>query len=114
MPAGPLGAQTIVVWHAPSTQDAYGNMVLDWRSAVPTTVEGCSVQPLTGDEQQPTGRDALTVALLLLAPAHSLIEGVDRIEHGRDTYEVDGPVERWPDPAGGTSHLQCRLRLVEG
>ena len=102
-----LGYHTVTVLRATSTEDAYGNQTPSWATATPTTIGGCSVQPVQGDEQT-VGRETVVSRWRLFAPPTADVQATDRVIHDADVYEVDGEVQRWDFPP--MSHLTCLLR----
>lgn len=102
-----LGPHAVVVLRATSTEDEYGNPVDQWDTAAERVVEGCSVQPVQGDEAT-VGRETIVSRWRVYAPVDADIEATDRLRYAEAVYEVDGEVQRWdfsPLP-----HLTCLLR----
>lgn len=102
-----LGPHTVTVLRATSADDDYGNPTSNWNTAGETTVSGCSVQPVQGDEET-VGRDTIVSRWRLYAPADADLKGSDRVRYAGDTYEVDGEVQRWDFPP--LSHVTALLR----
>ncbi len=112
----PLGPDTVTVrrpWR--TVPDEYGNQVPDWHNAADTILTGCMVQPLAGDEQLPTGRDAIATVWQLFAPGGpDTLRATDRVVYRGVVHEVDGEVSVWLTPWGSPNHVQCRLKVVRG
>jgi hypothetical protein len=102
-----LGAHTITVRRAVSAEDAYGNAERNWATATSVTVTGCSMQPVTGQEQT-VGQDTIVSRWQLFAPDGTDLLATDRVEFNGDAYEVDGEVQRWGFPP--LSHITALLR----
>lgn len=102
-----LGAHTVTVVRATTTEDSYGNPVRNWGAASQSAVSGCSVQPVEGDEQT-VGRNTVVSRWRLYAPPSTDLLASDRVVYDGDTYEVDGEVQRWDFPP--LSHITALLR----
>lgn len=100
---------------APLVTDEYGTpgTERDWANAVPTVVEGCSVQPVQGSEYD-QGREALTVRWRVYAPAGTVVTGDMRATYRGDTYDVDGDGQAWPSATGALDHVQVLLERSRG
>lgn len=101
-----LGTDTITVLRAtPGAEDDFGNPT----SGVPvgTTVLGCSVQPIEGDEAT-VGRDTVVSRWRVWAPVGTDLKATDRVRYDGDVYEVDGEVQRWD--SGTLPHVTALLR----
>lgn len=109
-----LGTQKIDIIRPGTTIDPYGNTIPDWATAVTRFVSGCQVQPFVGDETRTAGRDTVTTAWQLFAPASVDLSPLDRVVHDGLTYEVDGEISRWSTPWGVPAFIQARLRRVIG
>jgi hypothetical protein len=105
------GGQSItLVRRVESGRDAHGNPVY---TQTRSTVGGCSVQPLTSSEQL-AGNVQVQGRWRLFAPAGLDLDGIDAIESGGLTFEVDGEAQEWPDLAGRRDHVEVFLRRVTG
>lgn len=103
-----LGPHTVVILRAGTKPSGYGNRTEpDWDDPVPTTVEGCSVQPANTSEFT-TDRDSFTTRHVAFLPASTDVRSTDRAIWNGDTYEVDGDVLTWD--YGPLSHLVINLR----
>lgn len=100
-----LGQHVITVRRATTTEDEYGNPAPT--GELVTTVEGCSVQALSGTEVT-VGRDTIVSRWQVFAPPSADVTATDRVEWAGDTYEVDGEVQRMDFPP--LSHLYFFLR----
>lgn len=105
-----LGKHTVTVERAAFIADAFNNQTRDWPNAVPHTVTGCSVQPLTGPEVI-VGRDTIVSRWQIFAPPGADLLATDRVVYAGDTYDVDGEVQRYDFPP--LSHLVALLRRNE-
>lgn len=107
-----LGGQAITVLSAATVTDEYHNEMPDWANPTSATVTGCSVQP-GGGAQEVTDREAITTLFTVWAPLTAPIVDGDRVTYAGETYDIDGPVERW---AVGTrlDHLVIRLKEITG
>ncbi len=75
-------------------------------------IEGCSVQPETGQEIL-DGRTVIVTRQRWLGPYDPEVKGSDRIRHNGVTYKVAGSVERWRDPIGaGLDYQTCLLEAL--
>lgn len=101
-----LGPHTVVILRATVTEDAHGNPIRNWGSATETTVTGCSVQPIVGDEAT-VGRDTIVSRWTLYAPDGVDLVASDRVRYDGAVYDVDGEVQRWGFPP--LSHLVALL-----
>ena len=105
------GGQTIViVRRVESGRDSHGNPVY---AVTRTPVGGCSVQPLTSNEQLAAGAQ-VHGRWRLFAPAGLNLDGIDAIEANGRTYEIDGEAQEWPDLEGRADHVETFLRRVTG
>jgi hypothetical protein len=103
--------ETVDVLEAPPLTDRYGNTTaLDWDSPVVTTVTGCRVQPVPGDEVL----DRLTRRWVLFAPLGTALVSANRIRWNGTLYDVTGEVRRWASPSGALAHIEADLQRVEG
>lgn len=76
-------------------------------------IAGCSVQP--GASAESTDRGELLVSgVTLYAPPGTDLAATDRVRWLGDVYEVDGTPDEWHDQGGTPSHVQARLKLVQG
>lgn len=115
--------QTVTVIR-PAWRMERGNRLPDWKNATNTTVTGCRVQPMQGEEilfsgsastEGGTARDARLFRYKLFAPIGADIDARDRVSvGGTDVYEVDGPPQPWPGPTGIIAHQEARLKRVDG
>jgi hypothetical protein len=96
----------------PSWADDHGASVRDWDNTTTHTVTGCSVQPVTGSEDEINRAISVTTVALLYAPAAADIADTDRIRFGGVTFEVEGSVRRFT--TGVLDHLEVSLRFVSG
>lgn len=72
-------------------------------------LEHTSSQEITDD------RDTRVSDWLVVLPATAALTALDRVQEGGRTFEVVGAPERVYNPRTGvTSHVEARLRLVEG
>jgi len=92
--------------------DAWGDSRVDWANPQSLTIEGCSVQPIPGDENVLT-RDSVTSRWNLFLPLDADVRSSDRVRHRGVVYEVDGSVQEWPDFFGHGYKIAV-LKLVEG
>ncbi|TDD54585.1 hypothetical protein E1286_05185 [Nonomuraea terrae] len=93
-----------------SGRDAHGNPVY---TQTRTAVSGCSVQPLTTNEQLAAGAQ-VQGRWRLFGPAGLNLDGIDAIEVNGRTYEIDGEAQEWPDLSGRADHVEAFLRRVTG
>lgn len=86
---------------------------------VPTRVEslrpvsGCSVQPLSTDEEL-SNVDRVTTRWRLIAPANTALSVTDAVVSQGLLYEIDGDPQLWTDIRGQPHHLECLLRRATG
>ena len=106
-----FGPHTVTILRAPQVPGDYGTGTqADWPNAVEATVEGCSVQPVSGDEYN-VDRDSTLSRWQAWLPPEADVTSTDRITWAGDTYDVDGEVQRWDYPP--LSHLVVNLRRSE-
>lgn len=101
---------TVEVLEAAIVTDRYGNESLDWSDPTVTSVDGCRVLPVPGDELL----DRVTTRLVLYAPAGTPLTPASRVRAGSVTYDVTGEVRFWPSPSGALAHIEADLSRVEG
>lgn len=111
--------QSVVRVRAPLVTDRYGNRKRDWGNAEHINVSGVNVQPSPSrsDSSEETLDRQTTVTGWVLQTAEGVdldLLATDRIQYDGMTLEVEGKVERWPDPFGpGVHHVEARLKEVE-
>jgi hypothetical protein len=106
-----FATQTIAVVR-PAWLDDHGTSVRDWDHTTSHTVTGCSVQPVTGSEDEINRAISVTTVALLFAPADADIADTDRIRYGGTTFEIEGSVRRYE--TGVLDHLEISLSIVTG
>lgn len=72
--------------------DTHGNVTQTWTDHL--TIDGCSVQPVTGSEFN-EGRQTVITRWRWFGPVDADVTSVDRIVFEGDTFEVDGSVMKW-------------------
>lgn len=100
----------VTVQNATVTEDAYGNLIPNWGTAV-ETVEPAHVHPASSDETVVNENTVVTrwkVTLLPLTAATAL----SRVEWRGDLFEVDGDVMPAIDQRGRIHHCSAFLRMV--
>lgn len=105
--------QVVTRLRAPLGTDEYGNRARAWEDAATAELAGFSVQPLGGEEET-TDRQTVVTRAQLWGPSGTDLESTDRVVAEGVTYEIDGPVHRWPAPGGGEHHINANLRKVVG
>ena len=107
-----IANETVIRLRATATDNGYGDSGLDWTAPATLSIEGCSVQPLDGQEVL-LDRDAVVSRWKLYAPLTADITSTDRIRHRGVDYEVDGSIQDWPD-IFGMGYRQAILRKAVG
>lgn len=102
--------ETIEVLAAAAVTDRYGNDALDWADPDVTTVSGCRVMPVPGEEVL----DRLTRRWMLFAPPDTALVSANRVRVNGITFDVSGEVRRWSSPSGALAHIEADLERVEG
>lgn len=106
-----LGTQSITLLQpGDRTKDEFGNWVDGPPVEVPVT--GCSVQPAPGGELL-GNRDQLTTAYIVWMPMTPRVNDYAQVVFDGDTYELDGPVERWA-VGSPLDHQVLNLRRRDG
>jgi hypothetical protein len=108
-----LHTETITVL-TPGEKDERGVTVPDWDEATETEEDGWNIQPTGGSEDAMLGRQELTERFRALGPYGSILTADCRVIYGGVTYEVDGPVGRWPSATGALAHVETTLKRVTG
>lgn len=110
----PLGNTTITIRNAPLVADPRtGNLRRSWDQATETTLAGCWVQPIGGEEMT-QDREHSRTNLRLFAPFSDDLQTTSRVEVDTVTYEVNGEPQRWPGPGGGWHHVEADLKRLTG
>lgn len=107
--------ETVTRLRAPYIVDRYGNetSTRDWSLASELPIEGCSIQPMAGDEIL-GDRDARLNRWILYGPENIDVVATDRIRHKGDTYEVKSPSRRWTGATGNLDNTQLELERLDG
>jgi len=92
------------------TVDDHGESIPDWSDAAEAEIDGCIVQPLTGEELL-LNRDANKTLLKLWAPAGTDLLRTDRVKVGDHTYEVSD-IQEWS--GNRLKYLSALLTRWEG
>lgn len=105
--------QSGVRQRATTSTNARNDEVLSWANPATVTISNVRLQPLKAEEIRP-GRTGQVVTHRLLAPYGSDILHADRWVQGGVTYEVDGDGLNHNSPSRVASHMEARLRRVDG
>lgn len=109
-----VGSETVEVLDAPLVErDRYGGTVRDWDNATTTQVRWCSIQPMSGTEQN-LDREFTATHVRLFAPYDAPVSASSRVRYDGRTFEVDGEPELWREATGAKSHLQATLKILKG
>ena len=96
-----------------TTTDRHGNEIPDWGNSADLPIGGCFVQGGVSQELL-GGRDAITVAWTVYAPAGVDVTGTDEITWQGTRYPINGEPMRIQSPTGALSHTVIELRRVNG
>ena len=110
-----IANQTIQVAR-PITKTVHGSEVADWSQEPEeiVTVNGCSVQPMAGDEDR-AHRDQLGARIRLFTPSGVVIGALDRVwlpDHPGESFRAVSEAMVW-NP-GFLAHTQFLLAAWEG
>lgn len=100
----------VTVLNATATEDAYGNLILNWGAAV-ETVEPAHVHPASSDETVVNEDTVVTRWKVTLSPV-TVATALSRVEWRGDTFEIDGDVMPAIDSRGRIRHCSAFLRMV--
>ncbi len=95
-----------------TTTDSHGNDVRDYGAGATRTEMRAWMQQDRRTEPRTDGRDPLEQAWLMVTNDDD-VQGLDRVEWGEQTFEVEGPPEPVHTPAG-YHHTESTLRAVAG
>lgn len=104
---------SITVARAGVTTDRYGNTAEDWSNPATHVVDGCILQPMSGEETLSLQGNRVISRWTLDAPADADITAADRILYRGEVYTVDGDVGVWDSPTRQLDHLEAILQRVE-
>lgn len=106
-----IGRQAVTIVHrTDGPPDALG---VPTRVETETAVTGCSVQPLSTDEQL-SDVDEVITRWRLYAPAGLPMTAIDAVIFDGARYEIDGDPQTWSDLGGRPHHVECYLRRATG
>lgn len=106
----PLGYDTITIVHrSDGPPDDLGVATV---TETQTVVTGCSVQPLSTEEEL-SDVDRVVTRWRLFAPPDTVLTATDAVLVAGVLYEVDGDPQVWTW-AGTPHHLVCLLRRATG
>lgn len=97
----------------PSWVSDRGRLVADFTAPTSTVYDGCSVQPMAGEELHDERQGAVS-RMRLIGPSTMALTHHDRVVHDSLTYDVEGPPQHWPSPTGSLDHVEATLRRVDG
>jgi hypothetical protein len=83
------------------------------RTWSPSTVPGCSFQPVSATEAN-SNVDLTVTMWRLYAPPTLQLTSRDRVQVGPDVFEVFGDPQLWRDARGRPQHVQALLRKARG
>lgn len=87
---------------------------LDWSEPISVAKVQASVQPVPAVEYL-DGRNAIVSRWQAWIPTTEGLSELHRVVHRGVAYEVDGSIQRWPDPTGvGLDHMTFLMKAVNG
>lgn len=117
IPFGPSAPrQDVVLVHAGEITDSYGDVVESWaeEDVIRTPLPGAFVQYRSSTETASSGRVAVTVDALLIAPGDPGLHEADRVEVDGETWRVDGRPALRRGFGGAHLHTAASLTRVTG
>jgi hypothetical protein len=94
-------------------EDAHGNPIETF--AAPVTVPGCAFDPGASQEVYEPGRNPVTVAPRVFAPAGTVVTARSRVTVRGQVYLVDGDPAVWRNPyTGWQPGIVVTLGRVDG
>ena len=106
-----LMTQAVTVERAPLVDGHHGDDVRDWDNATTTPAVAWIAQENRAEVL--TDRDAEISHWTGYFPVGTDLAAADRVRRGDELFEVDGPPNIAPTPAG-PHHVEATLRIVTG
>lgn len=106
-----IGHQTVTIVHR--SAGPANDLGIPATVETQTTVDGCTVVPLTTQEEV-SDVDQVVTRWRLFGPPDMAVTVTDAVIVNGLEYEVDGDPQVWPDFRGVPHHLECYLRRATG
>ena len=109
----PFGEPVVFEARVAGSEDAHGNPTDSW--SAPVTVQGCAFDPGASQEVFEPGRDPVTSAPRVFAPAGTVVTARSRVTVRGQVFLVDGEPAEWRNPyTGSTPGVVVTLEKVDG